>query len=351
MIPTYEPDVRHLRYAWAVACQVLSGWVGPGRAVAEFERLLCEATGRKYCVATSSGTTAIMAALWAVGHRAIAASCKPALFPDYTCLSGAHAALAMGCPVQLVDIERNSLCMNDSWEPQDAAAVIYVDHNGHLPHGAWATQEKCRNHGVPLIEDACQALGCPTAGAVGDVAAFSFSALKLVTTGQGGAVVTDRESLYERLRAAVDHGAGDWRKTHIHPTDGLNLRMSDVSAALGIAQLRRLDTLVARRRKIRSWYDLPGTVVPLDGWHVLYRTENAVDLMVYLSRHGVQASQYYRPVHHNPAFAGPTGNLHPEAERAAKELLYLPSSLTLRRRDVRRICELIWRRDVAKHRG
>ena len=283
-----------------------------------------------------------MAALWAVGHRAIAASGKPVLFPDYTCLSGAHAALAMGCRVQLVDIERNSLCMDaDGWEPQDATAVIYVSHNGYLPPEAWVVREKCQENGVPLIEDACQALGCPGAGSLGDVAAFSFSALKLVTTGQGGAVVTDRESLYERLRAAVDHGGGDWRKTRIHPAIGLNLRMSDVSAALGIAQLRRLDALVARRREVRSWYDLPGTEVPPDGWHVLYRTENAVDLAAYLRWHGVQASQYYRPVHHNPAFAGPTGNLHPEAEKAAKEILYLPSSLTLRRRDVRRICDLI----------
>lgn len=337
-IPHFEPVVR-ARYIWAVVRQLRSGWAGSGGAVLEFEEEIKERTGARYAVATTSGTVGLMLAITALDLR----PGSTILFPAYTFVAGANAARFLGHPVELVDVRPETLCMDPRLLElgPEVGAVIFVDHNGYVGPDLKRVRELCSQAGIPLIEDAAHGLGIPTAGRVGDAGVYSLSVPKLVTTGQGGVVVTDQAGIAARCRQARDQGGG-WRSQRRHENLGVNFKFNDVLAAYGSAQVRDLDRLLRRRARLWSWYREEIPILDFGQpslWRVVHRSKDAAELIDHLSENGVQAFQYYRPVHHNPPYA--TGREFPVAEQLAQELVYLPSSLTLTRREVRRIAGLV----------
>jgi perosamine synthetase len=342
MIPQYAPLIEPADCE-RVRSQVESTFVGSGKVVAEFERAVAAESGIRHCVATTSGTTALMLALLAVADRSRP---KKMLFPAYTFLAGANAARLAGFDVELVDVDPETLCMSSRLLSEalervgPVAAVMFVDHNAYVGPRRREIKETCDRFGVPLIEDSAQCFGMQLE-LVGHVGAYSFSVPKLVTTGQGGCVITNDDDVAAAVRNLIDHG-GEWRETRIHRSLGGNFRFNDVLAALGLSQIERLDRLRALRKGVFDSYRARIPVMDHgmeSAWMVMYRTRDAASLAHSLVSRGIQAVQYYRPICHNPPYR--TDRDYPEAEAAFREWLYLPSSLSLRPEEIAEICDAI----------
>jgi perosamine synthetase len=342
MIPQYVPLIEPADCD-RVRSQVESTFVGSGKVVAEFERAVAAESRIRHCVATTSGTTALMLALMVVAPPSRP---KKILFPAYTFLAGANAARLVGFDVELVDIEPETLCMSarllrETLERTGpVAAVMFVGHNAYVGPRRRAIKEICDRFGVPLIEDSAQCFGVPME-LVGHVGAYSFSVPKLVTTGQGGCVITNDDDLAAAVRRVIDHG-GEWRETRIHQRLGGNFRFNDILASFGLSQIERLDRLRALRKGVFDSYRARIPVMDHgmeSAWMVMHRTGDAARLAQSLYSRGIQAVQYYRPIHHNPPYH--TDRDYPEAEAAYREWLYLPSSLSLRSEEIADICNAI----------
>ena len=341
MIPQYVPVVTKA-HAKAVYKQMLSGWVGPGDAVKRFEERLCEITGAKHVITVNSGTTALMVSIQVLElfqYRTI-------LFPAYTFLAGAHAARMLSHPIKLVDINKSTLCMEPSRMvlTKDVGCVIFVNHNGYVGDDIARVKGMCKNYGIFTIEDSAQALGIPYAGRTGDIGILSFSVPKIITVGQGGAIMTDSDKLADRCRRLIDHGGAGWRIDKIHKHVGVNYRLTDIQAAYGLAQLKELPKLLAKRKQVQDWYVEGGVKLQnwdperkQSTWMCIYRSPIQAKLRDELSKRKVGTAAYYRPINHNYTFYN--DGEYPEAERAWTQLLYLPSSLNLTRKQVVKICK------------
>ncbi|MDE3190850.1 MAG: DegT/DnrJ/EryC1/StrS family aminotransferase [Acidobacteriota bacterium] len=257
MVPEQAADIR---LAWpevgedelAEVREVIgTGQLTMGPKVAEFESLLAGATGTSHAVAVSSGTAALHVAVLALGIG----PGDEVLVPAYTFPATANVVALAGARPVLVDVD--PVTMNI--DPEDCArrvtgrtkAVLAV----HL-FGRPARLEELPD--VPVLEDAAGALGAShrgrPCGSLGLLACFSFHPRKIVTTGEGGAVTTDDAEIAESIRSLRHHG---WSPSAAYvdmPAPAFNYRLSDVLAALGIPQLRRLDTLLAERERVAAGY-------------------------------------------------------------------------------------------------
>ncbi len=332
MIPQYEPLILP-EYGDAVQCQINSGWIGPDRTTEAFEAKICQITGAKFCVSTTSGTTALLIAIKVLFPENDLVS-----FPAYTFLAGANAAKFLDHEVKLVDIKRDTLCLDP--DKLGYGPVIFVNHNGYVGEDVQRTKAFCDKWGFPMIEDSSQALGIPNAGRTGDVGIFSFSVPKIVTTGQGGAIITDDEMYYNECRMIRDHG-DNWRKTRIHKNLGVNFKFNDILASYGLEQLNRMDYLLAERKRVFDAYRQHIKLVDFgydSTWMAIHESDRSDKLIEALKKEGIQAVKYYRAINNNPPYYG--GD-YPEAEYAAEHLVHLPSSLTLKNKDIDRICKII----------
>ncbi len=326
-------------YAEQVKKQILSGWVGPHKATEYFEKRLSEIAQVKHAISTTSGTVAIMMGLEALGLP----KGSTILFPSYTFLAGANAARFLGYKVELVDIHPDTLCMDPEKIHIHAgvSCVMFVNHNGYCGDHLREVRDICDSHGISMLEDSSQALGIAGAGTVGDIGILSFSVPKLVTTGQGGAVLTSNDDLAIKVRQIRDHG-DNWRASKIHENLGVNFKFNDLAASLGNAQLDRIDDLLSTRARVFDAYreHLPLIDFGLRStWMALYRTANAGKVIEKLKENNIQAVQYYRPLNHNPIYA--SDKTYPVADAVYKEVVYLPSSLNLSNEEIYFICSTI----------
>ena len=339
-IPQYEPLIAE-SYADAVRDQILSGWVGPAKTTLEFEEKICEITGAKYCVSTTSGTVALLMSIIALDLR----KNSKILFPAYTFLAGANAARLSGHRVQFVDIKLETLSMDPRLllDIDDAAAIIFVNHNAYVGEDVQKIKDKCHERGIPMIEDSAQALGMPNAGRTGDMGIFSFSVPKIVTTGQGGAVITDNPDLYDKIIKIRDHG-GDWRKDRLHRALGVNFKFNDILASFGLEQLKGngIDVLLECRNKVFDCYRKHIKLVDFgyrSTWMVIYESKNPDKLIEALKENEIQAVKYYRTINKNPLYEN--NDRFPVADHVAENYIYLPSSLGLKEHQIDRICRII----------
>lgn len=332
----------------AVEAQLRSGTLTQGAATGEFEALLCEATGAGYAVAVSSGTAALhlacLAAELQAGDRAIA--------PDVTFVATANAIRYCGATPQLCDVDPTSGCatietMQRAHELGAAKVMLPVGLSGHVPDLPGISALARRVHAL-VIEDAAHSLGATyehdghtfrSGGCVhSSMAILSFHPVKHVTTGEGGAITTNDPALADRLRELRTHGItkdrskmarydGPWY--YEQRSLGFNYRMSDLHAALGISQMKKLPRFVARRREIAALYrrllsdsGLDDRVAPLalpirgESSHHLFvvrllsRANESLEavaarrlaLYTHLHARGVHAQVHYIPVHRQPSF-------------------------------------------------
>jgi perosamine synthetase len=339
--------------AAAAADAVLSGWVAQGPRVAEFERAFAAEVGAAHGVAVSSGTAALHLGLVALGVEAG----DEVVVPSLSFIATANAARYVNATPVFADVDLAT--GNLTAETVEAAmtprtrALILV-HQGGVPADLDSVRTLCAERGVAVLEDAACAAGVRyrgrPVGAGAQVAAWSFHPRKLLTTGEGGMVTTDDADWAARMRRLREHGmnvsAAD-RHASAKPVleayleTGFNYRMTDIQAAVGLVQLRKLAATVAERRKLAARYQralagIPGLVpvtdpehgqtnyqsfwVRLDGEFPVSRDE----LLDRLSEAGVSARRGIMAAHLEPAYADVSTPPLPATETLTLNSLILP---------------------------
>jgi perosamine synthetase len=290
-----------------------------GAEVHKFEEALACYTGNRFCVTFNSGTSGLHAALLAHG----VGEGDEVIVPSFTFIATANAPLFVGARPVFADIEGDTygLAADDVQEriTSKTKAIIPV-HYGGCPCRIRELREIADEHGLLLIEDAAESLGATLdgqpVGTFGAAGILSFCQNKIITTGEGGAVVTNSLPVYERLKLIQSHGRVDndnyfcsnERMEYI--TLGYNFRMSNIAAALGIAQLEKIDKLIALRRENASVLtakllsDVQDVIPPNppNGHHHVYQMYTVEaprrnDLMHFLAERGIASKVYFEPVH------------------------------------------------------
>ncbi|WP_230419396.1 DegT/DnrJ/EryC1/StrS family aminotransferase [Catenulispora pinistramenti] len=339
--------------AAAAAEAVRSGWVAQGPRVAEFERAFAAEVGAAHGVAVSSGTAALHLGLVALGIGAA----DEVVVPSLSFIATANAARYVGATPVFADVEPATGNLTpatiEAALTSQTRAVILV-HQGGVPADLDAIRALCEEHGLALLEDAACAAGAryrgQPVGVGAQVAAWSFHPRKLLTTGEGGMVTTDDAERAARIRRLREHGmnvsAAD-RHASAKPVleayleTGFNYRMTDIQAAVGLVQLRKLAATVAERRELASRYQrelagIPGLTaisdpgygetnyqsfwVRLDDTFPVDRDE----LLLRLSEAGISARRGIMAAHLEPAYADVSTPSLPATEALSLDSLILP---------------------------
>jgi UDP-4-amino-4,6-dideoxy-N-acetyl-beta-L-altrosamine transaminase len=327
----------------AVVEVLRSDWLTQGPKIQEFERALAARGGAKHAVVMANGTAALQAAYYAAGLG----PGDELVTTPLTFAATANAALWFGAKPVFADIDEST----GNLSPDEAARKITsrtkvlapVDYAGR-PADLPAFRELAKKHGLLLVEDACHSygasLGSSPVGSLADMTVLSFHPVKTLTTGEGGAVLTNDEALAAKLSSFRAHGVTsrqpDWRYDIGHLAQ--NYRMTDMQAALGLSQLRKLDRFIARRQEIAEAYlrdfagvpelGLPPTAAPGQcAWHLFpIRVPRRAEVFRSLRAAGVGVQVHYIPVHHHSLYRGLgyPEKLCPRAERFYDEELSLP---------------------------
>lgn len=365
----------------AVLAVLESDWLTQGPTVARFEEALAERCGARYAVAVSSGTAALHIAALAAGFG----PGDRVLTSPNTFVATALAATYTGAEPGFVDIDPATLNLDPrdltrQLETEDGRRVrgVIPVHFAGLPADMEAIRETAGGRGVTIIEDACHAIGASWTDRDGrthrvgscshsDMAVFSFHPVKHLTTAEGGAVLTNDSELSARLRRLRTHGIerdpaqmerhdGPWY--YEMQELGFNYRLSDLQAALGLAQLARLDRWIARRAELVESYRSAfcgdpriawtrTTAGDSPAWHLfVVRIPERDRVYARLREAGIGVQVHYIPVHLQPFFRKRYGTGDgdcPECEAYYREALSLPLFPAMTGRDVRRVVEEIRR--------
>lgn len=234
-----------------------SGWVSSiGKYIDEFEANFARYCGTEYALAVSNGTTGLHLALATLGLQAG----DEVIVPDLTFVATANAVAYTGATPILADVDADTLCIDPasvkSLISERTKAIIPVHLYGH-PADMDALLEIGAAHGIDIIEDAAEAHGAEykgrKVGGLGKCGVFSFYGNKVITTGEGGMLTTNDQAFYLRARRLRDHAMSPQRR-YFHEERGFNYRITNLQAALGVAQLERIDDFLARRAEIMGWY-------------------------------------------------------------------------------------------------
>ena len=348
-----------------VARAAAEDWYGnAGASLSRFEQAFAARIGVAHAIAVPHCTAALHLALLAAG----VGPGDEVIVPDITWVATAAPIYYVGATPVFADVDPESWCLTpESIErclSDTTAAVITVDLYGAMPDMD-AIEALADRAGVFVIEDAAEAVGATwngsPAGSFGLAGTFSFHGSKTLTTGEGGMLVTDDDDVHSRVLFLRDHGRPVGAHRHFLTTEiGYKYRMSSLQAAFGLAQVERLDDLIARKRQIFEWYrqrleDLPGVVLNAERpglvntyWMVTAVVDRSYgvstpELMDRLLEHDVQSRPFFHPLSSLPAFAGA-----PDAAAAAirntvsydlsPRSINLPSALLLDESDIDQVC-------------
>jgi dTDP-4-amino-4,6-dideoxygalactose transaminase len=345
-----------------------SGWVAPlGPMVDEFERRIAERCGRDHAVALSSGTAALHLGLLELGAR----PGTVVVVPTMTFAATANAVVYTGATPVFVDCEESTGNLDPELlehalaelvrEGATVAAVVPVDLLGRCADYT-ALLPICERFGIPVIADAAESLGAShagrPAGSFGRIAVLSFNGNKIMTTSGGGMLVTDDADTAARVRY-LSTQARQPAVHYEHTEIGYNYRLSNVLAALGLAQLERLDEMIGRRRAVREEYARlftghPGVRVfqrPGDEADNCWLTSVVVDpaetgwssdgLAKALDAANIESRPLWKPMHQQPVFAGARSMLNGSADRLFAGGLTLPSGSALAAGQVAAVTEAV----------
>jgi len=340
----------------AIKRVLLSRWLGQGPKVEKFERGFANYIGTRFAVALSSGTAALHVALLAhdIGPG------DEVIVPTFTYVATANAVLYTGAKPIFVDIDPNTYNIDPVGVKKALTrrtkAVMPVYYAGQTAEMDQIT-EIATECGLILIEDAAEAHGAiykgRKAGSIGDAGCFSFAWNKNLTTGEGGMVTTNDEGVARTIESLRNHGKAGVGERGLHTRLGYNYKMTDIEAALGGVQLRKLERAIARRVEKARYMSsrlrkISGIVPPSessDARHVyqmytirVKQKEAGISrdaLMKHLNRKEIDCRVYFPPVHLQPTFrASYSAHKFPFAEEAAKEVLTLPLYPELKIKDI-----------------
>jgi len=357
-IPVARPAIGQDEIS-AVTAVLESGMLASGERVAEFEKKFADYCGTTHAVAINNGTAALHAALLA----ADIGSGDEVIVPSFSFFATASAVSMTGAKPIFVDVNEQTFGIDPAQVEGSVTpktkAVIGVHLFGQ-PFDVPGIQQVCESHNLTLIEDAAQAHGAmyngEKTGGFGQFGCFSFYATKNMTTGEGGMVTTSDKAYNERLRLLINHGQSE---KYLHTRLGYNYRMTDVAAAIGLVQLKKLEKFNMRRRKNAEYYDthisVKGLVTPAvaQGMHHVYHQYvirltdefpmKRADFMEYLKVKGIGTAVHYPiPIHHQPVYARANEpDSCPVSISLASSVLSIPVHPLLDQKELAYICDAI----------
>jgi len=359
MIPVAEPDLTGNELKYVSEC-IKSGWISSrGKFVKEFEDKFAKFCDSTYGVSVSNGTVALHLALVALGIT----KGDEVIIPDLTFAASANAVLHTGATPILVDVDK------ETWniDINKIEGKISVKTKAIMPvhlYGFPCDMEKimsiAKKHNLFVIEDCAEAHGAmfnnKKVGSFGDIACFSFYGNKIMTTGEGGICTTNNKELAQKMQMLKDHGMQPDNR-YWHEVIGYNYRMTNIQAAIGLAQLERIEKMIQAKIKVYETYnkflkDVKGiTLAPLSNnqykgvyWMYSILIEdnfgiNRDELMKKLQEKDIDTRRFFYPLHEMPPYK--INKEFPISTELSKKGINLPSSTNLSEEQIKFICETI----------
>ena len=370
MIPVNEPLVGEAENKYVLEC-LRTGWISSeGRFIHEFEDRWAAYCGMNYGVAVSNGTVALEIAMACLDlHPG-----DEVILPSFTIISCAQAITMCGLKPVLVDADPRTWCMDVSQVESkinvQTRAIMPVHIYGH-PVDMDPLMALARKHNLIIIEDAAEVHGAEykgrKCGGLGDISCFSFYANKIITTGEGGMVLTRDALQAERLRDLRNLCFRKERRFY-HTELGHNYRLTNLQAAIGLAQLERIEESLAHKRWMGAAYterlkSIPGLQLPVEEpwatnvywmYGVVLEGAMGIDAVEFarrLAEQGVMTRPFFLGMHEQPVFQRMGLFLdehYPVTEHIARQGLYLPSGMTLTETQLNQVCEAVQRVLVGK---
>lgn len=379
MIPVSEPLIGAKEIEYVNEC-LHTGWISSaGRFIEEFEKKWAEYCGMKYGIAMSNGTTALQAAVGCIGLQ----PGDKVIMPTFTIISCAQAIIYNGGVPVLVDCDPRTWCMDidqlrNKVEVEmkkgdgKLKAIMPVHIYGH-PVDMDPILELAEKYNLKIIEDAAEVHGAEyltgretaaskwkRCGSFGHLSVFSFYANKLITTGEGGMVLTNNPDYAEKARS-LRNLCFRPEQRFLHTELGHNFRLTNIQAAIGLGQLERMDEIIAKKRWMGKAYterlqDIPGLQLPVEEtwarqvywmYGIVLNESTGVDsvrLAQLLKEKGVETRPFFLGMHEQPVFRDMglfQNEKYPVAEHIARQGLYLPSGLTLTEAQLDKVCQTI----------
>jgi perosamine synthetase len=331
------------------------GWLTEFKRTSLFENMIAEYTGAKHCIVVNNGTISLTLAAIACNIQAG----DEVIVPDYTMIATPNSIKMLGAKPVFVDVEPGTLCMDLGLAKKAVTnrtkAVFLVTANGRYPtSGINSFIEFCDSNNLKLIEDAAQSLGSKYPdgrhqGTVGIVGSFSFSAPKIITTGQGGALITDDDEIAFKIRRLKDFGRSRGG-IDIHDSIGYNFKFTEMQACIGVEQMKKLDFRVERKKEILKLYRdylkpfsgisfFEQDLVNTTPWFIDILAENKNELKKYLKENGIGTRDMYPPINKQKAYN--IEGSFPVADLVGLKGLWLPSSSNLTNENIEFISQKI----------
>ena len=366
MIPVNQPLLDGNEKRYLLEC-IETGWISSeGPFVTQFEELFSRRVDRRYGIAVCNGSAALDAAVAALGLG----RGDEVILPAFTIISCAAAIIRAGARPVLTDVDPDSWNMDVRQVERRITAntkAIMVVHIYGVPVDMEPVLDIARQYGLAVIEDAAEMHGQTykgqPCGSFGDISTFSFYPNKHITTGEGGMILTNDDRLAEECRG-LRNLCFQPQKRFVHKRLGWNLRMTNLQAALGLAQLERLDEFVARKRHMGRKYTelfsgVPGIQLPLAQteyakniywvYGLVLKDEvsfDADEAMRRLQAEGVGTRPFFWPMHEQPILREMgffTDESYPVSERLARRGFYIPSGLALTDSQMERVAEALYK--------
>jgi perosamine synthetase len=355
-IPVYEPMMMGNEKKYVNEC-LDTNWISSkGKFVGEFESKFAEYIHCKHAITVSNGTVALHLALLALGIG----EGDEVIVPTLTYIASVNAIVYTGATPVFVD------SLNDTWQidPEDVKrkitkntkAIMAVHLYGH-PCAMDELVGVAKQNNLFLVEDCAEAFGSKYknqhVGTFGDIATFSFYGNKTITTGEGGMVVTNDDTLYDRAVHLRGQGLAKYRQ-YWHDIIGYNYRMTNICAAIGLAQLEQADTIIEKKREVASWYREHLASIPVrfhkemgDVFHSYWmcsmlvpKTEQRDELRNFLDVKGIETRPLFYPAHTMPIYSG-RYQKHAVAESLGWRGINLPSWPGLAKKDIEYVSSCI----------
>jgi len=360
-IPVAKPFLRGNELKYVTEC-ILGNWISSqGNYVNELERRFSEFCGVDYSLAVSNGTVALHLALVCLGIK----RGDEVIVPSLTFIATANAVTYTGAKPVFVDSE----CDTYNIDPRKIEKAVTRRTKAIIPvhlYGQPAKMDEimaiARKHKIHVVEDAAEAHGAEykqkKVGSIGDIGCFSFFGNKIITTGEGGMVVTNNHKIYQKARILRDHGMS-LEKKYWHEQVGFNYRMTNVQAAIGCAQMEKVEVILKEKQKIARMYKKylsPDSrlILPQEfDWSknvywmypVTFKTtgknkENVRNKIIeFLAQDSIGARPFFYPIHTMPPYY--SKSRLPVAESVSENGIVLPAYMGMQEKEIQRICNLI----------
>jgi len=314
------------------------------------EKMICDYIGCKYCIMTTSGTSALIISLMSLNLK----TGDEVIVPNYTMIASINAIINAGGTPIIIDVDKDTFTINKELIEKSITsktkAILHVSLNNRIKNLEEIVQ-LCDEKNIYLIEDSAQSLGCfynnKHLGRYGKIGCFSLSTPKIISTGQGGFIITDDEILLKKMKVIKDFGR---KKSGIDDFEsfGLNFKFTDIQAVIGIEQMKKLNARVIRMKEIHDLYynNLKDIVIIYKSnyegwipWFIDIMVENRDDLINFLKNHNIQTRKTYPEINKTPMYLNT--DILPNSEYISSKGLFLPSHTKLTNSQIIYICKII----------